>query len=137
MYLLHGYTDDETTWIQSGEVHLAADRAIAERKIPPMIIVMPDGGVAWYVNDYRNSVRYEDMFIQEFIPFIDAMYRTRPERGWRGVSRLSMGRWGTRIYTLHHPDLFSACAGFEQDRRTRARDDPVIEPVRTDVDQLL
>ena len=45
VYLLHGYSDDESGWIQFGEVNLAADRAIAEREIPPMIIVMPDGGV--------------------------------------------------------------------------------------------
>ncbi|RPJ85976.1 MAG: esterase family protein, partial [Acidobacteria bacterium] len=48
VYLLHGFTDDETGWIQFGEVYLAADRAIAAREIPPMIIVMPDGGVTWY-----------------------------------------------------------------------------------------
>ena len=35
VYLLHGYTDDESGWVQFGEVSLAADRAIAEREIPP------------------------------------------------------------------------------------------------------
>jgi enterochelin esterase-like enzyme len=118
VYLLHGYTDDETTWIQSGEVPLAADKAIAERTIPPMIIVMPDGGVTWYVNDYRNGVRYEDMFIQEFIPFIDATYRTRTERWCRGISGLSMGGLGTLLYAMHHPDLFGACAAFSGAVRT-------------------
>jgi len=118
VYLLHGYTDDETTWIQSGEVHLAADRAIARRVIPPMVIVMPDGGVSWYVNDYRNGARYEDMFVQEFIPYIDATYRTRTERWCRGVSGLSMGGLGTLLYAMHHPDLFGACAAFSGAVRT-------------------
>ncbi|MCR4396427.1 MAG: esterase family protein, partial [Candidatus Saccharicenans sp.] len=72
VYLLHGYTDNDTGWLQFGEVNLTADRAIAERQIPPMIIVMPDGGVSWYINDYQNKVRYEDFFFQEFIPYIDA-----------------------------------------------------------------
>ncbi len=55
VYLLHGYSDDETAWIQFGEVHLAADRAIAGREIPPMIIVMPDAGVSWYINDHERT----------------------------------------------------------------------------------
>jgi len=49
-YLLHGYTDDETGWIQFGGVNMAADRAIASREIPSMIFVMPDAKATWYVN---------------------------------------------------------------------------------------
>ncbi|HOW84942.1 MAG TPA: alpha/beta hydrolase-fold protein [Candidatus Aminicenantes bacterium] len=112
VYLLHGYTDNESGWIQFGEVQLAADRAIADREIPPMIIVMPDGGVTFYINDAAGRVRYEDMFTQELIPFIDRTYRTRPDRRFRGVAGLSMGGWGTLVYALRHPDLFSAGAAF-------------------------
>jgi enterochelin esterase-like enzyme len=112
VYLLHGYTDDESAWIQFGEVNMAADRAIAAREIPPMIIVMPDAGVSFYINDHQNKVRYEDMFIQEFIPHIDNTYRTRPDREFRGLSGLSMGGWGTLLLAMRHPDMFAACAAF-------------------------
>jgi enterochelin esterase-like enzyme len=112
VYLLHGYTDDESAWIQFGEVNLAADQAIAARDIPPMIIAMPDGGVSFYVNDYENKVRYEDMFIQEFIPHIDGAYRTRPKKEFRGISGLSMGGWGSLVQAMRHSDLFAACAAF-------------------------
>jgi enterochelin esterase-like enzyme len=112
VYLLHGYTDNESGWIQFGEVNLAADRAIAAREIPPMIIVMPDGGVAWYINDSQNKIRWEDMFVQEFIPYIDAAYRTRPAREFRGLAGLSMGGWGALVHSLRHPELFAACAAF-------------------------
>lgn len=112
VYLLHGYTDDESAWIQFGEVNMAVDRAIAEREIPPMIIVMPDGGVTFYINDHQNKVRYEDMFIQEFIPHIDTTYRTRPGKEFRGISGLSMGGWGSLLMAMRHPDLFAACAAF-------------------------
>jgi enterochelin esterase-like enzyme len=112
VYLLHGYTDDESAWIQFGEVNLAADRAIAARDIPPLIIVMPDAGVSFYINDYQNKVRYEDMFVQEFIPHIDGAYRTRSEKEFRGLSGLSMGGWGALLLAMRHPDLFSACAAF-------------------------
>ncbi|MGB8960073.1 MAG: alpha/beta hydrolase-fold protein [Candidatus Aminicenantales bacterium] len=112
VYLLHGYTDDESGWIQFGEINLAADRAIDEREIPPMIIVMPDGGVTWYINDVSGRVRYEDMFVRELIPHIDAAYRTRPSREFRGIAGLSMGGWGTLVYSLRHPELFAAGAAF-------------------------
>ena len=112
VYLLHGYTDDESGWIQFGEVGLAADRAIAEREIPPMIIIMPDGGVTFYINDAAGKVRYEDMFVQELIPYVDATYRTRASREFRGIAGLSMGGWGTLIQSLRHPELFAAGAAF-------------------------
>jgi enterochelin esterase-like enzyme len=112
VYLLHGYTDDESGWIQFGEVNMAADRAIVEREIPPMIIVMPDGGVSWYINDAQGKVRYEDMFVKELVPHIDSTYRTRPSREYRGIAGLSMGGWGTLTHGLRHPELFSACAAF-------------------------
>ena len=57
LYLLHGYTDDETGWTQFGEAHLIADRAIQSGEATPMIIVMPDGGVTWFVNSYDGQVK--------------------------------------------------------------------------------
>jgi len=112
VYLLHGYTDDETGWVQFGEAPRIADQAIAAGEIPPMIIVMPDAGVTWYVNDYQGKVKYEDMFVKEFIPYIDKTYRTRAKKEFRGISGLSMGGHGSLLYAMHHPDLFVACAAF-------------------------
>lgn len=134
VYLLHGYTDDESGWIQFGEIGWAADRAIAAGEIPPMIIVMPDGGVAWYMNDAAGTVRWEDMFVQELIPHIDATYRTRPSREFRGVAGLSMGGWGTLIHALRHPDLFAAGAAFSAAVWT---DDEVLAMKQDNWDKLL
>ncbi|HUX53033.1 MAG TPA: alpha/beta hydrolase-fold protein [Williamwhitmania sp.] len=111
VYLLHGYSDNQSAWIQFGEINRIMDAGIASGTIPPMILVMPNAKVTWYVNDYTGKVRYEDMFIQEFIPFIDASYNTRPTREFRAVAGLSMGGYGALIYGFKHPDLFSACAG--------------------------
>ncbi len=133
VYLLHGYTDNDTGWLQFGEINQTADRAIAEQQIPPMIIVMPDGGVSWYINDYQGKVRYEDFFFQEFIPYIDATYRTRPEKEFRGIAGLSMGGWGTLIYALRHPEMFAAAAAFSAavwtDEEVMATEDKVYERI--------
>jgi S-formylglutathione hydrolase FrmB len=124
VYLLHGYTDDETAWVQFGEVNVAADKAIAAGEMPAMIIVMPDGGVSFYINDYQNQVRWEDMFIQEFIPDVEKRYRIRQKREFRGISGLSMGGYGATIMAMKYPDLFIACAPFSSAYWT---DDEMVE----------
>jgi enterochelin esterase-like enzyme len=42
LYLLHGGGDDQTGWVQFGEVLYIVDKTIKEGKCTPMIIVMPD-----------------------------------------------------------------------------------------------
>jgi S-formylglutathione hydrolase FrmB len=112
VYLLHGYTDNDMGWIQFGEANLILDEAIAKQELPPMILVMPDGGVSWYINNFDNSVRYEDFFIEEFIPAVEKQFRIRAEKRYRGISGLSMGGFGSLTLSMRHPDLFSGCAAF-------------------------
>ena len=118
VYLLHGLGDNETGWVQFGEADRIADEGIKSGELPPMIIVMPNAGVSWYVNDYQNKVRYEDMFVQELIPHIDSMFRTRTGREYRALAGLSMGGFGSLTLAMHHPDLFSSCAALSAAVRT-------------------
>ena len=119
VYLLHGYTDNDMGWMQFGEANMFADEEIAKRQIPAMILAMPDGGVSWYINNFDNSVRYEDFFFEEFIPLIESEYRVRTEKQYRGIAGLSMGGFGTLVYALKHPDMFSACAAFSAGINTK------------------
>ncbi|MDD4144240.1 MAG: alpha/beta hydrolase family protein [Prolixibacteraceae bacterium] len=109
LYLLHGYGDDETGWIQFGEADIIADLGIAEGEFPPCIIVMPDGKVTWYINSYDGQDPWEDMFIEEFIPYIEKKYRIRPKKEFRAVGGLSMGGNGSLLLSMRHPDMFSSC----------------------------
>jgi enterochelin esterase-like enzyme len=110
LYLLHGSGDDQSGWVQFGEVSLIADKAIKEGKSTAMIIAMPDAntGRRGYFNTVRGDFRYEDFFFQEFIPFVEKTYRIRAEKRYRAVSGLSMGGGGTVLYALHHPEMFSS-----------------------------
>jgi enterochelin esterase-like enzyme len=110
LYLLHGGGDDQTGWVQFGEVQHIVDAAIAEGRATPMIIVMPDAntGTRGYSNNATETWRYEDFFFQEFMPFIESHYRTRKDKRYRAVAGLSMGGDGTFTYALHHPELFSS-----------------------------
>jgi enterochelin esterase-like enzyme len=110
VYLLHGYTDDNTAWLQYGEVNRYADQAIADGTIPPMIIVMPDADSSFYINSYDGKEKYEDFFIKEFIPAIEKTWRIKGQKRFRAVAGLSMGGYGTLIYALKYPELFAAAA---------------------------
>lgn len=110
LYLLHGGGDDQTGWVQFGEVLHIADKSIREGTATPMVIVMPDAntGKRGYFNDIKGEWRYEDFFFEEFMPFVEKTYRIKKEKRYRAVAGLSMGGEGSFIYALHHPELFSS-----------------------------
>ncbi len=110
LYLLHGGGDDQTGWVQFGEVLHIADKAINEGLATPMIIVMPDAntGQRGYFNSVKGDFAYEDFFFEEFMPYIEKEYRIKGEKQYRAVAGLSMGGGGTFMYALHHPELFSS-----------------------------
>lgn len=127
LYLLHGFTDNETAWIQFGEVKQIADKQIKSGESVQMIIVMPDAGISWYINSFDGKVNYEDFFVNELIPFIDSSYRTRPAKEFRAISGLSMGGFGTLLMALKHPELFSSAvplsAGIKTEKEIIEMDD--------------
>lgn len=137
LYLLHGYTDDETGWTQFGEAHMIADKLVQGGEIAPMIIVMPDAGVSWYINSFDGKTNFEDFFINEFIANIDATYRTRATKQYRAIAGLSMGGYGSLVMATKHPSLFSAAAplsaGVLQDDAILNADDGLWKNVLGDI----
>ncbi len=109
LYLLHGFSDDETGWVQFGQSNYIADETIANGDAPPMIIVTPDAGISWYVNSYDGGERWEDFFINEFIPTIEKGFRVRSKKEFRAIAGLSMGGHGSLIMATKHPEMFTAC----------------------------
>ena len=137
LYLLHGGGDDQTGWVQFGEVQNITDKAISEGTATPMIIVMPDANtsVRGYSNNATGTWRYEDFFFQELMPYVEKTYRIKAEKRYRAVSGLSMGGDGTFTYALHHPELFSSACPLSagtgpltmEDAKTRlTKDNPNI-----------
>ena len=112
LYLLHGYTDDQTGWVQFGEVRHIADKAINEGTATPMIIIMPDAdtGLPGYTNALSGNWNYEDFFFEEFMPHVEDRFRIKKKKQFRAVAGLSMGGGGSFLYALHRPDLFSSAA---------------------------
>ena len=101
LYLLHGqtYTDDQ--WIRLGAVE-AANELILSGESVPFIIVFPD-------DRYWNlppGAGFGQRLTEELIPYIDATYRTLPDRNHRAIGGLSRGAgWALRL-GLGHWKLF-------------------------------
>lgn len=106
LYLLHGLGDDHTAWSLMTNVSAYASRF-------GLIIVMPDVGRSWYVNSAADpAAKYEDLIIQDLIPYVDSNYRTIPLRRARAVAGLSMGGYGAMFLGLKHSARFAAIAAF-------------------------
>lgn len=110
LYLLHGMGDDQTGWVQFGEILRITDAAIKDGTATPMIIVMPDANTknVGYFNTIDGEWDYEDFFFKELMPHVEKKYRIKGEKRFRAIAGLSMGGGGTFMYALHHPELFSS-----------------------------
>src|SRR5438128_7208666 len=77
LYLLHGGGDDQTGWVQFGEVLRITDKAINDGTATPMVIIMPDAntGQRGYSNNAAGTWRYEDFFFEELMPYVEKKYR--------------------------------------------------------------
>ena len=100
VYLLHGFRPiANKTWITENEglrmnVGAMMNKLIAENKVRPMILVMPDGSNKFSGSFYTNSVttgNWEDFITRDLVSFIDKKYRTMPNAASRGIVGHSMG----------------------------------------------
>jgi enterochelin esterase-like enzyme len=112
VYLLNGFTGGETDWIILGNMQSIVDNLILNNSIEPLVIVMPDGDDRLYMNKDDGTYPYEDMLINEFLPYVEKKFRIKDEKKYRGISGLSMGGAGSLRLTLKHLEIFSSCAAF-------------------------
>lgn len=119
VYLLHGATATNKVWVNTNRawtwtIQEAMDKLIAEGKVRPMIIVMPDGNNKYGGGFYTNSAatgNWEDFITTELVKYIDAKYRTLPNVASRGIAGHSMGGYGAIKLAMKHPEIYGAVYG--------------------------
>jgi enterochelin esterase-like enzyme len=133
LYLQHGYGEDEAGWSDQGHENFILDNLIAAHKAKPMIIVNenglpgasfqppppprsgekppPIGQVARYFMDERYAT-FDKIASSDLISFIDANFRTVPDREHRAIAGLSMGGAQALRIGLHHLDQFAYIGAF-------------------------
>lgn len=96
LYLLHGYGDDNDSWIQKGNAAIIADNYIHDGGLP-MVIVMPNGLTSFYIGDYETYMH------ETLMPELEEAFHCN---GKRAVAGLSMGGYGTLYHALKYPAKF-------------------------------
>jgi enterochelin esterase-like enzyme len=111
LYLLHGWSDDDSTWTAVGKANLIADNLLADHEISPLIIVMPYGQLNPSVSTDEAitsfSKKYEQELLTEIIPAVDKAYRTVPAAKGRAIAGNSMGGMQAALVGMNHPEIFS------------------------------
>ena len=108
LYLVHGGGDTDVSWPGVGAAGLILDNLMAEGKMKPMVVVMPNGSIDMPDGNFIGEVPVfaKDM-ITSIIPFIESNYRVYTDQANRAMAGLSMGGMETLETTLNNPELFS------------------------------
>ncbi len=111
LYLMGGSGELASGWELDGRANFIADNLMAEGKMVPMLIAMPNNQVI-HRNDPKHTEKtfplLEDELKKQIVPFVDKAYSTRADRKGRALSGLSMGGRHTQLVGLKNLDLFSS-----------------------------
>lgn len=109
LYMLHGYGDDQNSWLDKGDLAVLTSTAITNGEVGKMVVVTLDAMQTFYCNGVQDGLAYEDYFFNELVPTVEAMLNVGKDKAKRAVGGLSMGGYGTLYYAAKHRDMF-CCA---------------------------
>lgn len=151
IYVLHGLNGNEYNYINgfstnsffsssSGSLAGLIDSGLADEAI----LVFVNGGARSFYDDWDNTtgngpnssfpILSETVIMQDVIPFVDANFRTIPNRNGRAIEGFSMGGRGAIKFAFTYPDQFCstiayAAAGFEAIPTSAGLDHPRLGPL--------
>ncbi|GLK77197.1 esterase [Methylopila jiangsuensis] len=108
LYLLHGGGPGEADWLDAGGLAATMDRAISDGRMPPTVVVMPQAGNSWYVDntDIGGEGAMETALTRDLVAAIDARLPTAACREGRAVAGLSMGGYGALLFAFDKPGRY-------------------------------
>src|SRR3984885_15261102 len=110
VYALHGYSIGAEQWTHEIQVPQTIEGAFAQGA-KEMIVVLPDSKTLHNGSMYSSSVTtgdFEKFIAHDVVAYIDAHYRTIPNRLSRGLAGHSMGGYGASRIGIKHPDVFGS-----------------------------
>jgi enterochelin esterase family protein len=110
LYLVGGSGDLPENWIYDGRANFMMDNLLAEGKVVPMVIAIPNNQVV-----HRNNPKHADLTFRIFeaelrqsvIPLVESNYNVRKDPKGRALSGLSMGGRHTMFVGFNSLDLFA------------------------------
>jgi enterochelin esterase-like enzyme len=144
LYLLHGIGGNEREeWAKGGVPHVILDNLIADKKVEPMIVVLPngnattnrpapsapgEGGRRGFGDLTGWGKPFEDDLIKDIIPFIEANYSVKADRESRALAGLSMGGGQSLNIGLANLDTFAWIGGFSSAPNTKPAAELLPDP---------
>ena len=135
LYLLHGIGGDETEWQRFARPNFVLDNLLAEGKITPMIVVMPNGRARKNDRPEGNIyaaapafAAFEQDLLKDVIPAIESRFSTLADREHRGLAGLSMGGGQSLNFGLAHLDTFAWVGAFSAAPNTRPAAELIPDP---------
>jgi len=122
-YLLHGYSDAADGWTAVGQANVILDNLIAQKKIKPVIVVMPLGYGTMEIIKLRSLSQHPDIrqlnydnfrkaLLTEVIPQVEKTYPVTAKREDRAIAGLSMGGAESLLTGLNNIDKFAYVGAF-------------------------
>jgi enterochelin esterase-like enzyme len=137
LYLLHGIGGDEKEWLRHGQPQTILDNLYSEKKLEPMIVVMPNGramkddragGNIFDSAKVRAFTTFEKDLLNDLIPFIEKKYPVYTDREHRAIAGLSMGGGQALNFGLGNLDKFAWVGGFSSAPNTKPPQELLPKP---------
>jgi enterochelin esterase-like enzyme len=110
VYALHGFTIGAEQWSKEIHVPQTVEGAFA-KGARELIVVLPDSKTLHLGSMYSSSGTtgdFEHYVARDVVAYMDAHYRTIPQRTSRGLVGHSMGGYGASRIGMKHADVFGA-----------------------------
>jgi enterochelin esterase-like enzyme len=108
VYALHGYSIGAEQWSHEIHVPQTIEGGFAQGA-KEFIVVLPDSKTIHNGSMYSSSVTtgdFESFIAHDVVAYLDAHYRTIPNRASRGLVGHSMGGYGATRIGMKHADVF-------------------------------
>lgn len=137
LYLLHGIGGDEKEWLNGGHPEIILDNLYADKKIEPMIVVLPNGramkddratGNIFDQAKVQAFTTFEKDLLDDLTPFIEKKYPVLTDREHRAIAGLSMGGGQSLNFGLGNLDKFAWVGGFSSAPNTKRPEELVPDP---------
>jgi enterochelin esterase-like enzyme len=119
LYLIHGGGGDEQAWVDMGRAPEIFDNLIAQGKMLPTIVVIPNAN-EWELTSPNDKpvttppggnsgqiLRFPESLVKDLVPYVDKTYRTQADREHRAVAGLSRGGAQTLYAAMNNLNDFA------------------------------
>jgi enterochelin esterase-like enzyme len=137
LYLLHGIGGDETEWQRFATPDIILDNLLADGKLVPMIVVMPNGraqpndraeGDIFSTDKVQAFANFERDLLDDIIPAVELRYSVQADREHRALAGLSMGGGQSLNFGLAHLETFAWVGAFSPAPNTKPPAQLVPDP---------